>query len=195
VNRRTFQWASAFATAPGEQLCGDACLVTGDDRGLLLALIDASGHGPAAHEVAQKIVSLLRARAGDLALLDFLTEAHVMLRGGRGAAISMLSLDPSQGRAEFAGVGNVACRSLGPSRFGGVPNDGIVGRSMGRLRLHQGTVEPGDLLVLHTDGIKATFPMEPLRLLSAQQAADGIVSHYGRGVDDAACMVVKVSDG
>jgi hypothetical protein len=80
----------------GETLSGDAVVVHSDDAGVFVAVIDALGHGPNAHELARELSGVLSKWLtwvstpnpdGALAVL------HESARGTRGAVAAVAWLD------------------------------------------------------------------------------------------------------
>jgi serine/threonine protein phosphatase PrpC len=68
---------------------------------------------------------------------------------------------------------------------------GVPGHQLPTLRANELPVEPGDMLVLATDGIRGGY----LDLIDAgdppQQLADHLLADYGKGTDDALVLVAR----
>src|SRR4051812_27934099 len=101
--------AVATRTYPGETVSGDAWTVEWSGPVWRLALVDGLGHGPLAAEAAQAALACLRARP-DLDPMAALAACHGALRGTRGAALSIATVDTARQRLTFVGVGNVEAR-------------------------------------------------------------------------------------
>jgi serine/threonine protein phosphatase PrpC len=58
-------------------------------------------------------------------------------------------------------------------------------------------LEPGDLVVLYTDGVSDRFTAEDYPSVlhhSAEEVARNIVQRFGKGHDDAACIAVRFNE-
>ena len=72
---------------------------------------------------------------------------------------------------------------------------GVVGSHLPPLSASVHAVNPGDMLILATDGIRPGFAEELLPLVPPQPAADRILSRYARGTDDALVLVARYRGG
>ena len=94
---------------PGETENGDGCFLLRDGEGLLIAVADGLGHGPAAYEASQAVARHIAANsAASLHLL--LLELHEVLRRTRGAAVTLVRVDPIGRKLFHSGIGNVGAR-------------------------------------------------------------------------------------
>jgi negative regulator of sigma-B (phosphoserine phosphatase) len=188
-----------FAVVPiaGERVSGDVVLTTEIEGGRFLAIVaDGLGHGVAAWEAASECVAALRgALSGGMA--EAFAEAHRALRATRGAVAGAVVVDPAAAIAETAVLGNVTIRTLGirgsvARSVTAVATPGVLGSSFRRVHIESVALEPGDVIVLHSDGVRSRF--EPLRVRAsdAQSAAEEIVVREGRAHDDSSCVVVRV---
>lgn len=178
----------------GETLSGDAAVIVEREGGLLLAIVDALGHGIAAHEVARQAVATLRSHAGpDVAAL--LRKVHEGLRGTLGAAVGVCWLDLASGLASWTAVGNVMLRTIGPLATRLVGADGLVGHALPTPRVTTLRPDAVDLLLLTTDGIREHVTPEDYPGLlgdSAGFAARQVVTRFGREHDDATCIALRM---
>ncbi len=177
---------------PGELRCGDLALALEMADGLLLALVDGTGHGENAALAADRIrVHLTSWASADLKTL--MQGAHQALLGTVGAAVSLLFVSPRLMHARYLGVGNTGLARRAGASWRPVSKDGMLGHRLPTL-LEQGTdLASGDLLVLWTDGLggmpDAVSPRDTMR--GAQELADGLVERQGKAHDDAGCMVLR----
>jgi phosphoserine phosphatase RsbX len=190
------EWGSASAALDGPS--GDLAVVTGFPGGALVAVIDGLGHGEEAAEAALAAARILEATPGDS--VDALLErCHQGLRQTRGAVMSLASIDSRGSTLEWAGVGNVeavlvrADTSAQPSRDALTTPGGIVGYQLPGIRSKRIAVQPGDLLMLWTDGVRA-FSTDRLAG-SAQEIADAILSQHRLESDDALVLVARYLGG
>jgi anti-sigma regulatory factor (Ser/Thr protein kinase) len=184
--------------AEGETASGDAVLVQRVGGSVVVAVADALGHGDAASAAATACIVAIQKHIG-LPLDALFSAVNDALRGGRGAVAAVARFDPGARTVTLAALGNIAavlCRGgRGGARFAPLPTPGVLGRVFRKVRIETAAFDPGDFLILHTDGVAGLIDVFPLRLLSAQQAALDIVSSYRRPLDDAACVVVRALTG
>ncbi len=175
----------------GETVNGDAVLVRQHGSSVLVALIDALGHGPKAADVAQASVEWLTSAtpeecAGAPALVNGL---HKRLHGTRGAAALLFVV--SKNEIEACSVGNVELRST-TSKLPFVLTPGVLGV---RLRQPKICTSPRlvDRFVLHSDGISGRFDLRTSRTHSAADLATFIFGNHRHAHDDATVVVVDVA--
>lgn len=177
----------------GERVSGDAVIVEELEGGLLLAIVDVLGHGPEAHALASDMAAFLREHAR-FDVTRLMERLHERVRGSRGAAVSLCSLETESGTLRFVGVGNTAARRLGRDPTWLAAQDGTVGSVMPRLREEHLTLGDGDVFLLTTDGVSSRFRPEALSGLfrdTPAVLARDIVRHFGKQHDDAACLVLR----
>lgn len=181
---------------PGERLSGDAAIVVQRDDVALLAVVDALGHGEVAAAVAAVAQRTIEACAG-APLDELLRHCHTALAGSRGAAIGAARLDLARGRLCYGGVGNVEGRLVrrGARAERLVSFGGIVGSILPTLRLFDFALGPGDLILLHSDGISARFDLRAYPALTEQSPtliAGVIARDWARERDDQSILVARV---
>jgi negative regulator of sigma-B (phosphoserine phosphatase) len=177
----------------GELLSGDAVVIRPLEEGLFVAIVDVLGHGPEAHELTHVIDAYLT-RYGSSDVSGVMTRLHQHLKGTRGAAVGLCAIDSSKGRVEYAGIGNTAMRLFGKAETRLVSQDGVLGQNMRTPRPQTLQLEPGDLIVLYTDGVSDRFTSDdyPGVLRHApKEVASNIVQRFGKDHDDAACIAVR----
>ena len=190
--------AGATRPHPGETANGDAWAVEWPQAACRIALIDALGHGPDAAAVARQALGVLAAHPllEPVALLGL---CHRALAGTRGVVLSIATIDPLAATLCFAGVGNVEARLWQPSKLERpITYRGIVGRSMPTVRAFRFALEPGWLLLLHTDGVSDRFdltqaPGFPTR--APRTLAEAVLTRWGRPTDDATVVVACATAG
>ena len=131
----------------------------------------------------------------DLVLLA--ERCHSALRNTRGAAISLAFVSPAEGTMTWLGVGNVEGRVLSgdPSarRLKGslALGSGVPGHQLPSVRTATIDVQPGDVLVLATDGIEAAFG-DSLDISGSTQAiTDRILAAHWKPTDDALVVALR----
>jgi hypothetical protein len=126
--------------------------------------------------------------------VDALSLCDRVLRGMRGAAISVASIDLAQQQLTFAGIGNVEGRlfqASGAERL--ISYRGIIGVAMRTVRAFHYALDLSWLLVLHTDGVSARFEEQDVTsdALPLDKTAGAILKRWGRERDDATVVLVR----
>ena len=193
-----FLIAAADRPYPTEAVSGDAWRVDWHDGRARVAVVDGLGHGPAAEAAARIATDAL---AGEPALdpAAAVRHCHGALRGSRGAAIGVTTIDPAAGRVIFAGVGNVEARLWCMDRVTRLsPARGIVGSVLPSIRPVSAPISGPWLLVVHTDGVSGRFDLSdvsPADQADPQRLADALLARWGRATDDATVVVVRGETG
>jgi hypothetical protein len=190
-----FEAGSAGFALDGRE-SGDCCVIAPFPRGVLVGAIDGLGHGPEAAAAAQAAVRLVTAHAGE-PVTAVVEQCHEGLRRTRGVAMSLASLDRQEPSMTWIGVGNVEGtllrrnRAAHRSREAILLRGGVVGYRLPDLRATAIPLEPGDLLIMATDGIYNDFVPDVTEGRSAQEVAEGILAECSKGSDDALVVAVR----
>ena len=187
------EYSSRIRPCLGERLSGDAVVIRPLEQGLFVAIVDVLGHGPEAHELTHVIDTYLT-RYGSADVSGLMTRLHQHLKGTRGAAVGLCAINTAIGRIDYAGIGNTAMRRFGKSETRFVSQAGVLGQNMRTPRPQTLQLEPGDLIVLYTDGVSDRFTADdyPGVLRHApEEVASNIVQRFGKDHDDAACIAVR----
>jgi len=188
--------AAALRLRAGQRSGGDAVAIAERDALVLLAIVDATGHGRVAAALASTLTARVRttfATAPDprdvTALLRDLHEASV---GTVGAAAGLALLDTERSELRYLAVGNVRAATVGRRRFTGVARDGVLGRRWPTPFVQHTQLERGDLVALWTDGLPEALArefggdhgdVEPL--------VERLVERHAKRHDDAACLLLR----
>lgn len=176
----------ASAALGGQTSSGDRGVVLTFPGGAVIAAIDGLGHGTHASEAAAAAVDAL---AEDPAqpVDELVRRCHSKLRHTRGAVMTLASF--VRGAVTWVGVGNVDGILVRSTGVEGVnTRGGIIGFQLPPLSPRRFDVQPGDTLVLATDGIRHGFRSAVDRR-EPQTIADAILSGFSKMTDDA-CVVV-----
>ena len=174
--------------------CGDAGIVRMGTGNVFLGLVDALGHGKRAHEAAILAVNFLSEHSED-DLASLMRELHERLRGTVGAVAALCRVFPESGDLRCVGIGNIAVRILGAESRRIVPRDGVVGYMMPSPAERRERLDPGDVLVLHSDGIREHFDLlewPGLLKCTAGEIASGVLERFGKKDDDASCIAMRI---
>lgn len=183
-------WAARSRPCEGETANGDLALVLEDGVREAFVVVDALGHGPRAEEAAVAAAAALRAAdlaGGVEAVFD---AVHRALRGGRGAAMTLVLREGPRLRA--GGVGNVGMRLVPPGSLSLVPTDGVLGARLRRLRVAEGVVTDGRL-VLHSDGISHRFDPAIVVEGTLEDACARLMVGHGARHDDATVLIAELT--
>ena len=185
--------SASLRACSGSLVCGDAAVVHDCEGGLLLAMVDASGHGERAHAIAARVSNTV-VQEGTPDLAGLMARIHKLLTGTVGAAVGLAFIDAQSGAFRYLGVGNTRAATLAPQPWHGVSRDGVLGDRLPTLFEQSGKLAAGDLLLLWTDGIPE-FACPRLADVHSFRNAAGIanrlVNELARPYDDAGCLVVK----
>lgn len=190
------EWGVASEPLRPSDPSGDLHVIAPFSRGVLVAAVDGLGHGPEARAAAERAAEALRdgPEGSPSALLE---RCHQRLRGTRGAAVSLASIDGERDAMTWIAVGNVGgvlTRGDGRTRANLLLRGGVVGYRLPRLVDRTEQLDRGDTLVFFTDGIER----EALRRVGfaapPQRVADELLGHR-LGRDDAMALVVRYRGG
>lgn len=140
-----------------ELVCGDSWVVVEDGDKAAILVADGLGHGIEANEASQRAISTFiqdpwKAPSESLQLL------HTVLRGTRGAAISIVHINRETGTLVFAGLGNVAgVLDNNAERRHLVPDNGTVGYEARKFRNQEFLWNRNSVLILHSDGCSSSW--------------------------------------
>jgi hypothetical protein len=183
----------AIRPADGFNAGGDAVVVEERGDAVLLAIVDVLGHGPDAHRVAIRIEeTLIDSEIDDVRRLLSLLDQ--VLTGSLGAAVGVAIIEARTGRGRFSGIGNTVARVFGQAERQLLTIDGVVGQSHRGGPLVDFVLGVGEVLVLHTDGIRSRLALADYPQLRAEDveiAAGELIRRFGKSYDDAACIVAR----
>lgn len=190
----------AAAALQGEVRSGDRAVFVAWDGGAMVAAIDGLGHGDGAADAAEEAAKVLmeHARQAPEALL---ARCHEALVRTRGVVMTLAWFDLAASSLTWTGVGNVEGRLMRATAAPGVAPEsalikgGVVGYTLPSVRPTTTELNPGDTLVLATDGISSGFARSLVAGVDAQELADRILAEHGRGTDDALVVVVRAAPG
>jgi negative regulator of sigma-B (phosphoserine phosphatase) len=186
---------------PGQRISGDRALVTPFPNGVLAAAVDGLGHGEAAGLAAGIAIATMEMHAAEepTALVKI---CHQQLKSTRGVAMSLASINVSEGIMTWLGIGNVDGQlwhvaDHPPLRESLLTRSGVVGYQLPPLHAYRLSVTAGDLLIFTTDGIFSNYARllpadDPiLRYQPVQEIASRILGRFGKITDDALVLVIR----
>jgi len=177
----------------GETVSGDAWFVREYDNKTLIAVVDGLGHGQGAAPVAQKAVRYLEEHYRE-GLTEIIQGCHQALKGTRGVALGLALIDHQRATLTYVGIGNIEIRMVGEKSQSLVSMPGVVGYYVRKIRPEEIAYHPGDLVIMHSDGLSARFSLDDYPSLirkDPQQIAEAIFRDHARGHDDATIVVMR----
>ncbi|HWQ71385.1 MAG TPA: SpoIIE family protein phosphatase [Desulfitobacteriaceae bacterium] len=168
---------------------GDAYLVKKFPGKVLIAVIDALGHGQMARRAASLTIKLLTA-SNDTHLEKLLTTIHKALLCTVGVVIGLVLIDYDCHLLTFAGVGNITIKLLGQNNnIEVILPAGILGYRTNNVLCQTISISEDDLLLMHTDGIINNYELSPCQLPVPQKIIQTLMSDYRRPNDDALVLI------
>jgi anti-sigma regulatory factor (Ser/Thr protein kinase) len=175
-----------------ETVCGDAWYMEPAPQGPRVLVADGLGHGPGAAEASAEAVTAFR-RANDSSPVRIVETIHAALRGTRGAAVAVASLDYERSVAEFAGLGNISASLVTPLRTQQmISHNGTAGHESRRVQMFTYPLEPEALLVMHSDGMRASWNLNKYPKLFGHHPAviAGVLYRDATRDRDDVCVIV-----
>ena len=188
-------WGIAGAALTPESQSGDLCVVWSPSDGALIAVLDGAGHGSEAAEAAHLAAGVLDAYTHE-SPVALVLRCHERLRGTRGAAMTLASLNLLDKTMTWIGVGNVEAvlyRATDDHEAERVLlRSGVVGYRMpARLKAEVVPLRDQDTLIIATDGLRPEFADELALDGEPSVLASRLLTQYGNHRDDALVVVVK----
>jgi serine/threonine protein phosphatase PrpC len=114
--------------------------------------------------------------------------------------MTLVTLDAADGTITWCGVGNVEARLFRHHDNGGVSPEsallrgGTVGSRLPVLYASVIPVNPGDVLIMVSDGIRPDYEHDVPFRSPPQRIADHILQKYYKGTDDALVLVARINE-
>jgi anti-sigma regulatory factor (Ser/Thr protein kinase)/serine/threonine protein phosphatase PrpC len=178
----------------GMAVNGDAFVIKHWGDSALVAVIDGLGHGQFAHRAAQAARQFVESHF-DQPLAGIFRGAGRACSSTHGVVMAVTRVDWGAGRLTFASVGNVESRVSGaPTPPQLIVRRGIVGLNTPNPIVTEHPWGRTSLMVLHTDGVSASWRWEDFPAWGAARAEDmawQLLRSAARDDDDATVVVVK----
>lgn len=194
------EWGAAVrAVSPGSPP-GDGWLALPAGPVVLLAALDALGHGREAADAAEAARAAL-ARDPLQPIERLISRCDDALRGTRGVTLGLASIRIADAAMTWAGVGNVhgivlrANTGAQPRRVAMLQRPGVVGRRLPALATEQVALEPNDRVVFATDGVASDFVDDATSIGPPQAMAERLLERHFLGVDDGLVLVAGIRGG
>lgn len=121
---------------------------------------------------------------------------HTCLKGTRGAVAALCRINLTNGLFRHVGIGNITLRLLSAQNQHFLSKNGIIGYQISTPQEQQLNLTAGDILILHSDGVKEHIDLYQCRKLltaTSKNLASDMIAHFGKDDDDASCIVVRCS--
>jgi negative regulator of sigma-B (phosphoserine phosphatase) len=188
------EWGSATAALPGQTESGDLHLVVSSAEKAVVAVVDGLGHGPEAAAASRIAIETVKEHL-DEPVISMLRRCHECLRVTRGAVISLASFNARDAMMTWVGIGNVAGFLFRADQ--NLPHEtlllraGVLGVLLPPLQAAVLPVDPGDVVVFATDGVRTTFAENIVPNTSPRTTAEDILGKYNKGTDDALVLAAR----
>ncbi len=177
--------------------CGDECGSWRVGGKTILCVADGLGHGEHAEAAAKAAVDYVGRHLSD-SLPEIFADCDRALRDTRGAVMGLAVVDEEKGTLTYAGIGNARAVVIGAKSakrtYRMSSSYGIVGGGYKALALETVPFSPGDVVVLHTDGVKEMSDISGYADIApedVQRLAERILRDWGLKSDDAAILVCR----
>jgi anti-sigma regulatory factor (Ser/Thr protein kinase) len=195
TSRHGPQFGSVIVPKPGEVFCGDGLCIkkTEELYGILVA--DGLGHGPQAHLAVSLAIDYFK-KTNENDLTELIRGMNHALKKTRGVVGTIVTLDSKQKILKMLGIGNISTKMFGSNVKTHLSYNGIIGANIpNTINAQEISVEPNQLLILCSDGIKSGYDYHRYpRILKHDLSilAAAIYKDYSRKTDDSMVLVVRI---
>lgn len=177
----------------GERYSGDLVIYHQIGKHQFFILVDCIGHGEQAYLMGVNIRSSIE-NCWTLNPSELLDDLGSSLKKGVGAAIGVLVINIEDYSYKYAGLGNISCKIVGKNKLDLRSSDGILGMRNRSTITYKGTINAGDLVILHSDGLSNLSAIDDwnrYKIQSCSFAAKKLIEHLGTDLDDSSCLIIK----
>ena len=186
--------AAATRHHPGMDVNGDAYVIAHWPTGALAGVIDGVGHGRPAAQASKNARCYIQQNCKRSVQDLFRGVAHCC-RATRGVVMALVKFDWSSGKMTVGSVGNVEVRCKGWREKPRLAlRRGILGARAPEPMVTEHEWNPGAVVVLHSDGIRANWSWQEFPEMERQPAcrtARDMLAELIGTRDDATVLVVK----
>jgi anti-sigma regulatory factor (Ser/Thr protein kinase) len=182
---------------PDDPVSGDDATFVRGDAGVLVAVADGLGHGPAARDAALKAIAVVHG-AAHLPLAEIFMRCEGDLTGSRGAVMAVAHVDLARRELTHAALGNITSRihAVDGTPRPMVSTAGTLGVTRPPRRLASDVIAfaPPQVLSMVSDGIVSRVDLTgqgPLLRMHPLAIAHHVMTKFARGRDDAMILVLR----
>jgi Anti-sigma regulatory factor (Ser/Thr protein kinase) len=193
------------ATRPilGFKVNGDSFVVKRWEQSILTGVIDGLGHGDLAHYAAETARNFVETHY-DQPMARIFSGAANACRATRGVVMALARFDYLQPtnstqapsfHLTYANIGNIECRVFNsPQPVNLILRRGVLGGVAPNPVINESPWNMGNIMVLHSDGLKTSWRWEDFSGIGNQSAA--FIAHQltrvlAKEEDDATILVIK----
>jgi len=172
---------------------GDQCGYWHTEGKTVLCMVDGLGHGKFAERAANEAIAYVAAHLTD-PLSELFAGCNTELNHSRGVVMGVAVIDERTGMLQYAGIGNIRAKLVNDKTSCLNYGYGIVGGGYKKLTVEKHSMNPGDLLILYTDGVKELISLaeyENNLRNDVEKLARKILLDWKHSRDDAAVLVYK----
>ena len=177
---------------PGENVSGDRCFVKHFDSGYLFVVLDITGHGKQAAQVADKLMQALE-EFSYTEVKGVMVYLHENLIRYSSAVGSSLFINEKTGECTIISLGDVTARVIGKNNRFLVTASGLLGYAIPTLNPTVLHLHETDILVIHTDGIKRHTNDNAKNTHGdrVDKVSGYLLENYSKQSDDALCLAIR----
>lgn len=183
---------------PGEEVCGDGCMIQQSDSVVKVFLGDGLGHGREAKKAIEAAASVF-VESKETSPIGLIREIHQGVKKTRGLVASVVVIDPLAKRAWIGGVGNIATKSFSAVQSRShISYNGIIGLNIPGTMKDQDLLngESPQLIVMCSDGIRSQWDISKypgILKYDLSILAAAIYKDFARKTDDMSVVVGKLN--
>ena len=175
---------------------GDAIFISNEGEELFICIFDGAGHGENAHKIACAGIHYVKENK-HLDLPDLMKGLHKKLNGTHGAVAIIGRLNIKTRKLSYVGIGNIFLRVFGDKSKREITQGGVIGYQIRTPKEKCISINFGDIVVFHTDGISSRFNETDYPNIfwdDAEIISNTLLSNFGKSNDDATCAVIRFTE-
>jgi len=185
---------SAGRPISGEDVSGDAWAMRREGDIWMFVVADGLGHGIQAAEASCEAVAAFKS-CTDTDPTSVLQRIHRALRGTRGAAVAVASLDRAKRLVHYAGIGNIVGVVVSPAKTQFmISHNGTAGHEAVHFQQFLYPFPETSLLIMHSDGLTTSWNLGAypgLQWRHPSVVGGTVYRDASRNRDDACIIVAK----
>ena len=183
-----------FAGRPvnGEEISGDSWTMREEGGASVFLMADGLGHGIHAAQASQEAVSAFRTCSESKPAL-LLQRVHRALRGTRGAAVAIASVDRNLRKIHYAGIGNISGVILNSGKAHHmISHNGTAGHEAVHFQEFVYSFPETATLIMHSDGLATSWNLDNYPGLQVRHPTviAGVLYRDSTRLRDDVCVVV-----
>ena len=192
---RSLSWSVAQKSKVAGRASGDGYFICHNNRVVMFAVSDGSGSGAEAEEATNICLNALGKKDIFDIKAEFLT-CHKVLKGSRGVALALVSIDLFKGTLQWAAIGDIDGILIRSERDAAsetlIQRGGVLGLSQPTIHEQTHNFEDRDLIVLTSDGVKREYRNQIRADTSPENAASSTMRKFARESDDSIVLAVSM---